>query len=282
MANTHTATPESILHAALASVSRQFRTPLIDRYRSLKAAYSRGDHDACGLRAGHFCEAMLRLLQDQLTGTHIPFGKKVPNFGQECARLANTPQAAAPESVRVIIPQAISFMYTFRNKRGIGHIGGDVDANAIDAATMVRLADWCLCELVRVVHNLSLEEAQALLDAVSERQLADVWSVVGKKRVLDPSLDSRSQTLLLLYSDVGIGVAAEDLFEWIEYSTLSNFRRDVLRPMHAQRLIEYDRETETAILSPRGIAMVETEILVASRNTSGTAPRTGRRRSAAS
>jgi hypothetical protein len=47
-----------------------------------------------------------------------------------------------------------------RNKRGIGHVAGDVDANAIDIATMARTADWIVCELIRINHGLSLEEAQ--------------------------------------------------------------------------------------------------------------------------
>jgi hypothetical protein len=46
--------------------------------------------------------------------------------------------------------QAIAFVYTMRNKRDIGHVGGDLDANETDAATMVRTIDWGLSELIRV------------------------------------------------------------------------------------------------------------------------------------
>ncbi len=204
---------------------------------------------------------MLRLLQDRLAGSYIPFGTKIGNFEDECRKLGQTQTTVAPESLRIIMPRGLAFLYTLRNKRGIGHVGGDVDANAIDAATMVRLADWCLCELIRVVHALSLEEAQALLDAVTERQLPEVWSVAGKKRVLNPSLDYKSQTLLLLYGDPDIAVPAEDLFVWTEYSNMSVYRRDVLGMLHSQRLIEYDRETETVTISPTGIAKVEQGIL---------------------
>lgn len=279
MANTNTPKPEPTLEAALSGIPAQFRIRLIERYRTLKAAYSNGQHDACGLRAGQFCEVFLRLLQSHLTGTFIHFTAKIPNFGQECAKLEQLPQNAGPESLRVIAPRAVTFLYTLRNKRGIGHVGGDIDANAIDAATMVRLADWCLCELIRVVHNLPLEEAQALLDAITERQLPEVWSVIGKKRVLDPNLNFRSQTLLLLYSDIETVVLAEDLFEWTEYSGLSDYRSKVLRPLHRQRLIEYDRETDSAVISPTGIAKVETEILGKPGQTSISAanPRKGRR-----
>lgn len=144
-----------------------------------------------------------------------------------------------------------------RNKRGIGHEGGDVDANEIDSATCVRLADWCLCELVRIYHALSLEEAQALLDTISEREMPEIWTVLGKKRVLRPGLSYRDQTLLLLHADPGTGVPVEDLQAWTEHPRLDNFRARVLVPLHRERLVEYDRDSETVVLSPSGSAAVE-------------------------
>ena len=214
MVNMSTRANELALETALSSIPKRFRSRIIETYVGLKSAFAEGQYDACGVRAGKFCETMLRLLQDRLTAASIPFGQKIPNLEKECAKLEQLPVASAPESLRVMIPRAISFLYTLRNKRGIAHVGGDVDANEIDAAACIRIADWCLCELIRVVHTLSLEEAQALLDAIAVRQLPQVWTVVGKKRILDSSLDYKSQTLLLLYSEKEAGIPAEDLFQW--------------------------------------------------------------------
>ena len=155
----------------------------------------------------------------------------------------------------------MAFLYTLRNKRGIGHVGGDVEANIIDAATIARVADWCVCELIRVFHMLSLEEAQALLDAVAARQLPLVWAVAGKKRVLRPGLDYPSQTLLLLYADTSEGVPSDDLLKWVEHSNAAVYRRDVLRRLHKLRLIEYDEDLGIVIMSPAGVRRVEEELL---------------------
>jgi hypothetical protein len=258
-----TAPVELTLEAALSSVPTIFRNRLIEAYRDLKAAYTNGPHDACGLRAGKLCEVLLRYLQQYLIGSHTPFGQKIGNFEQECTKVEQAPKEAGPEGLRVIVPRGLLFLYTLRNKRGIGHVGGDVDANEIDAATMVRVADWCLCELVRTVHLLSLEEAQAILDAITERQLPEVWSVGGRRRVLVPSLDYRTQTLRLLYGETDTAVPAEDLFAWTEYSGFSDYRRNILRPLHAERLIEFDQETNTVVLSPTGVVSVETDRLAA-------------------
>jgi hypothetical protein len=92
-------------------------------------------------------------------------------------------------------PRALVFIYTMRSKRDIAHVGGDVDANTIDFATMVRTADWIICELIRLYHSLSLEDAQDLVDGISVRQLPDIWEINGKKRVLRPGLTAKQQTL---------------------------------------------------------------------------------------
>lgn len=159
------------------------------------------------------------------------------------------------------MPRALSFLYTLRNKRGIGHEGGDVDANEIDAATAVRIADWCVCELIRLHYTVSLEEAQAICDAIAERQLPQIWDVFGKRRVLDPRLSYSQQTLLLLYASPEPAVPMEDLVSWTEHSNAAIYRRDVLGRMHRARLVEYDRDTEMVAISPSGIARVEAELL---------------------
>lgn len=255
-----TAQSEPTLETALASLPAPLLTRLLSRYRELKAAYVNGQYDACGLRAGRLCEVLIRVLQNELTGGHTPLGTKLDAFDKECIKLEKLPRSSGVEGLRVIMPRALNFLYTLRNKRGIGHEGGDVDANRIDAATAVRLADWCLAELIRVVHTLSLEEAQGLLDAIAEREVPQVWSVANAKRVLDSSLNYREQTLLLLYAEE-TPVPVEDLAAWIEHPRMSNFKTHVLSPLHRERLIEYDRETQTAVLSPTGAGRVDEEII---------------------
>jgi hypothetical protein len=249
------------LDTALSALDARFRTRLIKDYRDLKSAYVQRQFDACGLRAARFAETMLRLLQDRLAGTYIPFGTKIPNFIDECRKVENLPHAAGPEGLRVIMPRALAFMYTLRSKRGIGHVGGDVDANQIDAATAARIADWCMAELIRVVHTLSLEDAQRLLDAISARQLPHVWTVLGKRRVLDPSNNYREQTLLLLYETASGEVSADDLFKWTGHSHKTLYERDILGGLHRERLLEFDLERRTVVLSPTGSQLVEERLL---------------------
>jgi hypothetical protein len=249
------------LKKALSALPAPFRSRLIEAHRGLKSALAAGDYDSCGLRVGRFAEILLRYLQSALTNTYIPFGQKIPSFADECRKLEQVPKSIGHESFRLLIPRALDYVYSLRNKRGIGHVGGDVDANAIDAATCARVADWCLSELLRIVHTLSLEQAQELVDALSVKQLPYIWEVMGKRRVLDKGLDYSSQTLLLLYSGSEGAIPAEDLCEWIEHPRLATYRYDILAKLHAARMIEYDKDTQMVAISPIGIAEVEKKIL---------------------
>jgi hypothetical protein len=240
------------LDSALAGIPGKLRTTLIKQYVDLKNAFVNGNFDACGLRAGKFCEVALRVLQELLTQQHIPIGTKIPNFADECAKLQRLPKTSGPEGLRLLLPQALCFVYSLRNKRDIGHVSADIDANEVDAATAIRCADWCLAEMVRTTHMLSIEEAQAVLDAIAERELPLVWLVGGKKRVLESKMTKREQVIILLYSEITEAVLAEDLASWVEAKRMDNFRSQVLLPLHRERYIEYDRETETIVLSPKG------------------------------
>ena len=249
------------LSAALSALPAPFPDKLVESYASLKSAWSSRQFDLCGLRAGKFCEVMVRLLEQSLMGSHTPFGKPLQKFDSLCLNFEKTPQDAGPESLRILIPRCLSFIYTMRNKRAIGHVGGDLDANEIDAATVLRCVDWCLSELIRVVHPLSLEEAQEVLDKIAQRELVHVWAVAGKKRVLKIGLSRSEQTLVLLYGEPDGPTPTEDLASWIEVPRLANYRSDVLRPLHKKRLIELDAATDTVTLSPLGAVAAEKLLL---------------------
>ena len=59
----------------------------------------------------------------------------------------------------------------------------------------------------------------------------------------------------------GIDYVPEDLQEWTECSRMDNYKRTVIAPLHKSRLIEWDKATDAAIISPSGIVEVENQIL---------------------
>lgn len=251
-----------MLESALNGVPTAIRKRLIKSYLELKSNLSESRHEAAGLSAGKLCESVLRLLQGRAHGQHTPFGKQIPNFADECRKIITSKATSQlSDSEKAVLPRAIVFLYTMRNKRGIGHVGGDVDPNAIDSALMGQTADWIICELIRVHHQLSFEEAQDLVDSLAIRQLPDIWEVAGKKRVLRDGLRASDEALLLLYSAKDQAVLTEDLIAWIEYSNPRVFKSNVLRKLHDKRHLEWDKEEEFVVLSPKGAIYVEENLL---------------------
>ncbi len=249
------------LVTALANIPSAFQSRLIQAYLDLKKNHTEGRHDAAGLAAGKLCEVVLRLLQKKVHGSFTPFGTKINNYADECNRLIKAPATAGNESERAVLPRALVFLYTMRNKRGVGHVGGDVDANAIDSASMTKTADWIMCELIRINHGLSLEEAQDIVDALAIREVPTIWEVAGKKRVLKDGLKAKDEALLLLYSCQDSTVLLEDLCDWVEYCNPAMFKSNVIRGLHKQRLLEFDEDSESIILSPKGVEYVEKNLI---------------------
>jgi hypothetical protein len=74
-------------------------------------------------------------------------------------------------------------------------------------------------------------------------------------------LDFKQKTLLLLYRSAENYEFTEDLYSWVEYSSLSMFKTAILKRLHEKKFIEYDRGTDIVHLSPLGIVEVENNIL---------------------
>ncbi len=168
--------------------------------------------------------------------------------------------AAAPRSIRIQIPRMLIALYEIRNNRNVGHIGGDVDPNHMDAVCILQMAKWIMAELVRVLHDVDTEKATVMVESLVERETPLIWDVSGKKRVLSTALSMRDKTLLLLHATDG-QVPESALVSSLEHSNASVYRRDILHKLHRARLIEYDASARTAEISPIGIADVEERLL---------------------
>ncbi len=249
------------LDAALLAIPKKFRSHILKHFGKIREGYLRAVYDASGINVGKFCEAILRYLQYELTDTNIPFNQRILNLYDECSKLGQLPKTAGHESLRLIIPRATQFLYTLRNKRGIGHIGGDVDENKIDSATAVRVAEWVICELIRLKHGLSLEEAQEIVDGLSVRILPDVWEVAGRKVVLKKGITTKQKALLLLYSAQDEAISTVELCLWAKYSNLSVFRSQVIKPLDKENLIYLEENEDLVFLSPLGALEVEKTLL---------------------
>lgn len=228
---------------------------LLDAFRQVIKNFAEHRWEPAELNGGKLCEAAYTILTGYFAGTYEKRAHKPKDMVTACRNLE---KESGPRSARIQIPRMIVALYEVRNNRGVGHAGGDVDPNHMDATVVVSMTKWIVAELVRLLHGLTTDEATDLVDALVEREVLLVWRSGDKRRVLATGLTLRKGTLLLL---AGVAQAREaDLVSWLEQKRASDYRAKVLRPMHSERLIEYDQAAGVVSLLPPGVAAAETLI----------------------
>jgi len=252
-------TPANVLSGLPASL----REPLLKSYQEIAANYSEHRWEPSELNGGKFCEVVYTIVHGSLTGTFASKPSKPRNMVDGCRALEGitaNPNRVGDRSLRLLIPRMLPVLYEIRNNRGVGHVGGDVDPNFLDATAVYGMSSWCLAELVRIFHSVSTEVAQQTVDALIERKHPLIWQVGDIRRVLNPGMNKRDQALVLLHQSPA-WVSDRNLASWVEYSSVSMFQRRILGALHKARLIEHDRAEAKARISPLGIKMVEEKIL---------------------
>lgn len=246
----------------LAALPAGLRDPLLDTFREIAANFAEHRWEPSELNGGKFCECVYTILHGAITGKFAASPKKPPNMVDDCRALEKLAPTGKPgdRTLRILIPRLLPTLYEIRNNRGVGHVGGEVDPNFMDATAVYTMASWTLAELVRVFHAVPIKEAQAAVDALVERKIPLIWEAGTARRVLDTALKATEQVLVLLYQSPA-WVSENDLFTSVEYSTISAFRGNVLRKLHKSRLIEHDQAGQRARISPKGSDFVEKNIL---------------------
>lgn len=245
---------------ALGTLPKGLRKELLATFERIVVNYRERRWEPSELNGGKFSEVVYTILRGHIDSTYPSKATKPANFVDACRKLEQDGATTAPRSIRIQIPRVLIALYEIRNNRGVGHVGGDVDPNHMDAVVVLYMVKWVMAELVRVFHTVDTTAASQIVDALVERESTLIWEVGGKKRVLDPGMTLKKKSLLLLYHEEQ-PVSESDLGTWVETSNRSSYRRDVLRPAHKAKLIEYDQGSGEVRISPLGSEYVESEIL---------------------
>ena len=239
---------------ALATLPGGLRKELLDTFSEIVNHFRAGRWEPSELNGGKFCEVVYTIVKGHCDSKYPLRASKPKNMPAAC--LALEAYTGATRGLRIQIPRMLVALYEIRNNRNVGHVGGDVDPNHMDAVCVLQMSKWILAELVRNFHGVALDEASALVDVIVEREVPAIWSVNEVRRVLPSHLSTTNQALLLLYTASG-PLAANDLIAWLEYSNPSRFKAKILGSLHKGRYVEYDQSTGTVTLSPTGADFTE-------------------------
>lgn len=250
----------SVLSSLFASIPTCLRGPLLSEFAGAVRAFRESRWRASELDAGHFTEIAYAILAGHVSATWpTALPPKPKDFLKACKDLESA-GATFPRSVRITIPRVLVSLYEFRNNRNVGHAGGDVDANEMDATYVLYSLKWVLAEFVRLFHNADLATATSVVDSIIEREVPLVCEVAGVFRVLNPSLSMRERMLAVLYASP-VPLHEAKIVESIQHTNASVFRRDVLKKAHAAALVHYDGRSRLVHLLPPGIRFVEDKLL---------------------
>lgn len=232
------------------------RDELVQAYSEIVRNFRERRWEPSELNAGKLCEIVYSIVRGLIDGSYPTRSYKPSNMVDACRALEQADSARFPRSVRIQIPRMLMALYEIRNNRGVGHVGGDVNPNEMDATCTLHMSQWLMAELVRLFHDTTTDNAARTVAALVERTLPSIWQVDSVFRILDTNRSMRDQTLLHLYRSTE-PLAERDLVAWTEHSNASVYRRDVLRPLHRDRLVEYNEQERRVTMSPKGIAEAE-------------------------
>lgn len=238
----------------LAAIPTPLRDALLAEFEGIGKSFFERRWSPAELSGGRFCEVVYTILDGHAKGNYALAPQKPANFVAACRALEGN--AHVPRSFQILIPRLLPALYEIRNNRGVGHVGGDVDPNHMDAGAVVAIASWVMAELVRVFHSLPVAQAQEIVDNLVERRSPLVWDGPEGKLVLDPGLKLKDQTLLLLDSATG-AVNTDDLQRACRYSNSGYFLR-LLRKLQDERLLVLSADGSSARILPPGSEHVAT------------------------
>ncbi len=244
----------------LAGIPDSLRVPLLEEFNKIQKNFRELRWEPAELNGGKFAEIVYSIIYGHVQGAFPSRPQKPKNMVDACKAMEQADSSKFCRSVRIQIPRVLMALYEIRNNRGVGHTGGDVDPNHMDASVVLSMTKWIFGELVRIFHKTSIGKAESAIEAITERDTRLIWKINETRRVLDAKMSKPNQVLLLLHS-VPAAVLEDDLCEWVEHSNKSIFRRDVLKKLHKQRLLEYNQSEATAQISPKGVEIVEALLL---------------------
>lgn len=233
---------------AFASLPTTLKESLLGEYHSLTNNFREHRWLPSELSGGKFCEIVFTILQGYASKNYPSSPQKPSDFVSACRKLETNKDV--PRSFQILIPRMLPALYEIRNNRGVGHIGGDVDPNQIDATLVVSTCSWIMAELVRVYHDLPISDAQAVVNRLVEYPSPVIWQGDHVKRILRNHLNLADQVLVLMASEAG-PVSGKQLMRWTEHYNRSYFLR-ILNRLHIERGIEFDKSKDKVTLLPPG------------------------------
>lgn len=234
---------------------------LLDQYVFLKEKFFSGfynpqNFEPTELKCGKFVEATLRILQFLTSGNYASFNRRI-RFDDNLMRQFENARGVN-DSIRIHIPRVLKAVYGVRNRRGVGHLEGEVSPNFMDAAFVVKACDWVMAELIRLFYTSDVNEAQMIVNELVSKQVPFAWDYEGNLYALMPGADSVDKILVLLYCKSKVGLSIDELKDGTRTrkKQLGGYITQLLK----NDLVIKNKKTGNFVLTPLGEAKIESKL----------------------
>ena len=208
------------------SIPDELVDKLIDSYVKLKELFYLGKYRPASGEAGYFAQVVLRVIQNEIDRTYTNLDEDLPNFHDTVFRFGRTP--GHRDTVRFHIPRTLEVIHDIRNKRDVGHPKGKIDANFSDATLSFYAASWVLVELIRFYHDVSIDEAQKMVDEVIKFNISVIQDFNGFPKILNPSMDLLKKIMIWALFKKDEGFTLENIQEWTKGRHRKSYTKSVL------------------------------------------------------
>jgi hypothetical protein len=211
---------------------------ILNSYTELAANFIRNKIRPSEVEGGRFCEATIRMLQYKTTGTYTPMGTSL-NLDKEINTLRNLPATSFDDSIRLHIPRTIRVIYDIRSKRNSVHLG-NINPNLMDGTLVINCCKWILAELFRMESQISIEEAQRIINNLVEKELPMIQDFGGFEVILNTQLTARDRILVLLYNRGEKGATRAELSSRLPPKMRNQLGTQLSRLQHDRSFIHRD------------------------------------------
>jgi hypothetical protein len=232
---------------------------LFESYQLLNEHYYRGEHRPCCHECGRFAETSLRMLQGVTTGNYLPLGNPLPKFCNEVKSLENADAKKYPQPIRIQIPRTLQVIYDVRNKRDVGHVGGDVDANFTDATLSLMCCNWVLTEFIRIYYTSDITTAQNIVNSIVKIKIPLIQDFNGFLKILKPNLKLPNKILAFLCYCGTDGATLLELNEWLKNRIAPKHMSITLNRLEHEKAYIH-RQNERCYITDTGRRFVEEHI----------------------
>lgn len=239
------------------SFSKELIEKLFEAYQLVYENYYQGKYRPCCFEGGRLAEVALRMLQEATIGKYIPLGQSIPRFSNEVIDLEKTDSAKFSQSIR--IPRTLQVIYDIRNKRDIGHVGGDVDANFSDATLSLVSCNWILTELIRICYTSNIATAQDMVNSIVKIRIPLIQDFNGFLKILRPALKLPTKILAFLFYRGSEGATIGELNQWLGNRVLVGHMNTTLNRLEHEKSYIH-RENDRYFITDTGRKYVEEHI----------------------